>query len=250
MAPTASRTPGKAVTSKTGKTVCCRRAWRSVSKPEIPGMRTSEIIMLISSARSTASACSPEETGLVSKPWLLRNESSRLRWPASSSTIRMQGGFGGFLSESDGIALRSGDGFQVTDAKDRPFGFVRQAFNFPAVGQHDLLHHGQTEAGPLFLGGEIRFEDVGAMFRGNARAVVADFDEGFGGAGFAGEDLDFALRLDHLGGVEQQVEQRLAEQLFVGFDGQSVLGHVEADVLFLDVILQGSHHFAHHRIER
>ena len=62
-------------------------------RPESPGMRTSEIIMLMPPARRTCSASSPELTGIVAKPWLRRNESSRLRCPGSSSTIRMRGPF-------------------------------------------------------------------------------------------------------------------------------------------------------------
>src|SRR5882724_7284228 len=64
-------------------------------------MRTSEIIMVNSSVRSTSKACSPDETGDVSKPWPVRKEFSKLRCPASSSTIRMRGAFG--LRGADGI---------------------------------------------------------------------------------------------------------------------------------------------------
>src|SRR5262249_24587010 len=42
-------------------------------------------------ARSVSSARSPESTTMMSKPWLWRKELSRLRWPGSSSTIRMRG---------------------------------------------------------------------------------------------------------------------------------------------------------------
>src|SRR5579883_993925 len=90
MAPTASRISAYAVTMRTGRDACSSRAWRRVSNPDIPDMRTSEIIIAKEPARNAASAWSPEETDTVSNPWLLRNESSRLRWPGSSSTTRIR----------------------------------------------------------------------------------------------------------------------------------------------------------------
>ena len=50
-----------------------------ISDVRMPGMRTSEISMLMGWARSTSSARAPESTGTVSKPWLFKNEWSRLR---------------------------------------------------------------------------------------------------------------------------------------------------------------------------
>src|ERR1035437_4589757 len=66
-------------------------------------MRTSEIIMLKSPARSVSNAFSPDEAVTVSKPWLRRKESSKLRCPGSSSTIRMRGPFEPFLRDSGGM---------------------------------------------------------------------------------------------------------------------------------------------------
>src|SRR5437899_2777800 len=54
-------------------------------------------------------------------------------------------------------ALRSQ--FQVRDAEDCALGFVGETYDFPAVRQHDLLHHSQAQAGALLLGREVRFED-------------------------------------------------------------------------------------------
>src|SRR5437870_1377023 len=102
----------------------------------------------------------------------------------------MRGASGELAWASAGMASEPGDGFQVADAKSRTFGCVGQAFDLPAVRQHDLLNHSQAQAGSFFLSGEIRFENVGALFRRNARAVVPHLDEGLGGAGFAGDDLD------------------------------------------------------------
>src|SRR6185503_8849161 len=154
MAPTASRMSAYAVTSRTGRTVCSWRARRSVSRPEIPGMRTSEIIMLNSPPRSTSSARSPEGTGTVSKPCVFRNESSRLRWPASSSTIRTRGVFDGVLAASGGMTGTFRQP-QVGDAEQGAVRLVGQAFDLPAVRQHDLLNDGKAETGAFLVGCEI-----------------------------------------------------------------------------------------------
>src|SRR2546427_618 len=194
MAPTASRMSAYAVTSRTGSTACCWRARRRVSKPEMPGIRTSEIIMLKSPPRRTSSARSPEATGTVSKPWLFRNESSRLRWPASSSTIRTRGVAGVLLAASGGMSGAFHRHSQVGDAEQGAFGLVGQAFDLPAVRQHDLLHDRETEAGAFLVRCEIGFEDFRAMLRRDALAIVADLEECFGGVPPAGDDLDFAAR--------------------------------------------------------
>src|SRR5215468_4326063 len=171
----------------------------------MPGMRTSEIIMLISSERSTARACSPEATGLVSKPCVFRKESSKLRWPASSSTIRMRGPFGALLTDSVGITSRFSNGFQVADTKNRAARFMRTAFDFPTMSQHDLLHHGQAQTSAFLVSGEVRFEDIFSMLRQDPRTIVAHFNERFRGAHFAGHDLDFTVGFRRLDGVKQEI---------------------------------------------
>src|SRR5271154_7136647 len=136
-----------------GKEPCSWRARRSVSRPVNPGMRTSEIIMLIFCSRRTCRARSPEETGTVLKPWLERKESSRLRWAASSSTMRRRGVFE--LEDSGGMLLILILDFKVRDAEERPGRFIGQAFDLPAVGQDDLLHDGQAQAGAFRMGGKV-----------------------------------------------------------------------------------------------
>src|SRR6266516_1083205 len=220
MAPTAARMSAYAVTSRTGSTERCCRARRRVSKPEMPGMRTSEIIMLKSPPRRTSSARSPEATGTVSKPWLLRNESSRLRCPASSSTIRTRGDFGVLLPASGGMDGAFRGQPQMDEAEQGAIRFVGQAFDLPAVRQHDLLHHRQTQAGPFLVRREIGFKDFRAVLRRDARAVVANFEERLLGVSFARDDSDVTARFDRLDGIVQQIEQRLAQQLFIGFDHQ------------------------------
>ena len=39
---------------------------------------------------------------------------------------------------------------KMGNPKDCSTGLIREAFDFPAVGQHDLLHDGQPQAGPFF----------------------------------------------------------------------------------------------------
>src|ERR1051325_5358278 len=215
-----------------GRAACSLRARRRVSRPEMPGMRTSEIIMLMGSPRRISRACSPEATGSVSNPWLVRKESSRLRCPGSSSTIRMRGAVRAVLPASGGMASTPGGELQMGEAEDRAPGLVGEAFDLPAVGQDDLLNHGQAEAGAFVVCGEIRLEDVRAMMRRNAGAVVAHFEDGLVGALPGGGDADFAVLIDGLDGVEQQVEERLPEQLFVGFNGELLIRDLEADALF------------------
>src|SRR5258705_251798 len=56
-----------------------------------------------------------------------------------------------------------------------------------------------------------------------------------------GHRLDFSPWRDGLHGVQQQVEQGLTQQLLVGFDGQLLIHHFEADALFLNIIVQRAH---------
>src|SRR5271154_859511 len=114
-----------------GKEPCSCRARRKVSRPVNPGMRTSEIIMLIFCSRRTCRARSPEETGTVLNPWLDRKESSRLRWAASSSTMRRRGVLE--LEDSGGTLLILILDFDVGETKERPGRFVGHAFDLPAV---------------------------------------------------------------------------------------------------------------------
>jgi len=90
----------------------------------MPGMRTSEIIMSSRSLLKAANARSPETTTTVSKPWLLRNESSKLRWPGSSSTIRIRGIRPRFVCVSFGMHLQPGQPGRVPKLTKTPQGSV------------------------------------------------------------------------------------------------------------------------------
>src|SRR2546430_10970671 len=250
MAPTASRMSAYAVTSRTGSTVCSWRARRSVSRPEMPGMRTSEIIMLNSAPRRTSNACSPDATGAVSKPWLFKNESSRLRWPGSSSTMRMRGPFTFVLSVTDCISSAYGREPQVGDAENRAPRLVRSAFNLPTVRQDDLLNHRQPQPGAFLVRGEIRFKDFGPMLRRNTRAVVTNLQEDPLRILFPRRHFDVPAPLHCLNSVDQEIEQRLPEQLFIRFDHRQRFRHLQPNALFLQIVAQGSNHLANDQTQR
>ena len=135
------------------------------------------------------------------------------------------------------------------DAEDGAPRFVGEAFDLPAVREHDLLDDRQAQTGALLLGREVGLEDLGAAVRGNARAVVADLEHGFGGIALFGDDLDFAAAIHGLDGVEQQIEERLPEQLLVGLDAELLALDLQADLLLLQVVVQGADDFVDHRAE-
>src|SRR5438477_3351731 len=232
-----------------GRVARSLRARRSVSKPEMPGMRTSEIIIPTSSVRSSSNACSPEGARTVSKPCPLKNELSRLRWVASSSTMRMRGALRGFFAASAGMSSVFGHQLEVSDSEDCALRLIGQALNLPAMSQHNLLHDSQAEAGPFFVGGDIRFEDFQALAGRHSRSIVPNFQGTFGSASSAANDLDFTARIHGLSGVEQKVEQRLPKQLLIGLDREVIAGNLELDVFLLDVVIQGAHNFANDRTE-
>src|SRR5207302_7234782 len=115
-------------------------------------MRTSEIIIPTSSVRSSSNACSPEGARTVSKPCPLKNELSRLRWLASSSTMRMRGALRGFFAASAGMSSVFGHQLEVSDSEDRALRLIGQALNLPPVSQDNLLHDSEPKAGPSFVG--------------------------------------------------------------------------------------------------
>src|SRR2546430_8422994 len=244
MAPTASRMSAYAVTSRTGSTVCSLRARRSVSKPEMPGIRTSEIIMLNSAPRRASNAFSPEATGTASKPWLFKNESSRLRWAGSSSTMRIRGPFTFVLSVMDCISSACGREPEVGDSENRAPRLVRPAFDLPSVRQDDLLNHRQPQSGSLLVRGEIGFENLQPLFLRHARTIIANLKDDPLGILFPRCNLDIAAPFHRLNGVDQEIEQRLPEQWFIRFDHRQRFRHLQPNALFLQIVAQGSNHLA------
>jgi len=110
----------------------------------------------------------------------------------------------GLAATSGGMAvLWSSDGLEVGDTEDGATGLVGEALDFPTVRENDLLNDGEAEAGALalLLHGEVGFENLGAAFGGDARTVVAHFEDDFRGVEFLGRDLDRAAGVDRLNGV-------------------------------------------------
>ena len=68
------------------------------------------------------------------------------------------------------------------DAEDGAFRLVAEALNFPAVGEDDLLHDGEAEAGAFLMRREIGLENLLPAFGRDAGAVVADFEGRLAGA--------------------------------------------------------------------
>src|ERR1035437_8980688 len=151
---------------------------------------------------------------------------------------------GEIMSGLTSAATRSHCDFQVRDAEDRAFGFVGQARDFPAMREDDLRDDGEAEAGAFLVRGEIGFENFLPVFGRHAVAVVADFQQCFGGTGAAHSNFYLSAFAHGLDGVEEQIEQHLAQELFVGFDGERVAAGFHAKFLFLDVKVQGADDFA------
>ena len=133
--------------------------------------------------------------------------------------------------------------FHVLHTEDSTFRRVGNTFNFPSVGCHDLLDDRQAKSRPLWLGRNVRLEDLLATVRGYARPVVANLEECLGRVFFSGHDLDGAADVHRLNGVEQEVEQGLAKQLFVRFDGKLLPLDFEMNLFLLDIIAKGTDHF-------
>src|ERR1017187_4382561 len=96
--------------------------------------------------------------------------------------------WGDFSRQESGAAQEALRGeLEVGDAEDRTLRLVGEAFDLPAVREHDLLDNGQAQTGALLLGCEVRLEDFGAVVRGNPGAIVADFEHGFGGIALFGD---------------------------------------------------------------
>src|SRR5262245_41172947 len=124
------------------------------------------------------------------------------------------------MAERDRSAAR--DGLQVTEAEDGPAWLVRNVFDLPAVGEHDLLDDGEAEPGAFLVSREIRLKNLQALLRGHARAVVANLQNRFLRVALPCRHLDIATAIHRLNRVEQQIEQRLAQELFVRFDDRKI----------------------------
>ena len=79
----------------------------------------------------------------------------------------------------------------------------------------DFLNQGETETGPVALRRKERLKDALPRCRWNPGAVVGNVERSFRSVLPPGGQLDFAVWLDRLSGVEDQIEERLTEELFV-----------------------------------
>ncbi len=114
-------------------------------------------------------------------------------------------------------------------------------FDGAAVALDDLPGDPEAEAGAdVFLGGEEGFEDLVAVFGGDAGAVVFDDDlEGFAGVVFVAEDgdADGAAGGDGVGGVGDEVGDGLVEFAGEAVDGGALVEVAEdGDVLGAEFI--------------
>jgi hypothetical protein len=126
----------------------------------------------------------------------------------------------------------------VADAEDRALGLVGKAGDIPAVRENYLLDDCKAEAGARFLRRKIGFENFGAIIGWDARTIIADFEHGFGSAALLGKDLDVACAVDGLDRIQQQIEQGLAEELFVGLNAELLTLNLEVDLLFFQIVVQ------------
>jgi hypothetical protein len=90
---------------------------------------------------------------------------------------------------------------------------------------------GEAEAGAGSLGGEEGFEEAPGGVAGESGAVVEDAEEGAiaGGGHFEADDA-VGEGADGLGGVAEEVEQDLFEELRVGLDGEGRGGGFKTQV--------------------
>jgi hypothetical protein len=68
---------------------------------------------------------------------------------------------------------------EVRDAKNGALGFVRVVFDFPAMGQDDLLHDGQAQASAFGGGGKIGLKNLSAMVVRHAWTIIDHIDHRF-----------------------------------------------------------------------
>ena len=111
------------------------------------------------------------------------------------------------------------------------------------MGLDNLQDHRQPKAGALLVGGEIGFENFPALFGRHTGTVVTNLEARLGPAGSPGGKQDVSVLAHGLKGVQQEVKQRLPQQLLVGFDGQWLTFNRDVDFLFLEIITQGPHDF-------
>ena len=132
----------------------------------------------------------------VSKPWLRRKVSSRLRWPGSSSTIRMRGGwriFCGLVQCPTACVFNSFAASFKWLIRKMHLSARWAGIRFPSRAPARSAGRPPDPVRCPFVGREVRLEDFLAAFRRNAGAVVANSGR-LGGVALLGHDFDPAAR--------------------------------------------------------
>lgn len=101
-----------------------------------------------------------------------------------------------------------------------------------AVFEGDAAGHSESEAGAAAFSGVIGVEDFVEFFGGYSGAGVDDVDDAVGGGFGDGED-EFAAVGHSLDGVEDEVEDSLFEESFIGGEGDVFRGRFESELDFL-----------------
>ncbi len=96
----------------------------------------------------------------------------------------------------------------------------------------DAIGGGETDAAAGGFGGEVEFEDAGQEFGWDAFAGVGDLDGGEVLV-FFDDNAEFSSGGHGLHGVEEEVEEGLADEFRVDPDGDDLLGVFDED---LDVV--------------
>src|SRR5688572_33182388 len=106
----------------------------------------------------------------------------------------------------------------MRDSKHRASRLVCATHNLPPVGGNDLVHDREAEADAFRTHRDIWLEDIYPIFFGHAGSVVAYLQSCLARSGRQPADFYVTARGDGLHGVQQQIEERLTEKLFIGLD--------------------------------
>ena len=130
---------------------------------------------------------------------------------------------------------------QTTDPKNRAVRFPREVVNLPVMSQDNLLDDGETQSGAPVVGSEIRFEDIATDRLRNTWTIVVDFQSGRVTGAAMDFDADQPARMKGLNGIDEEVEEYLSKELFIGVDDKGGTGEPPVDRLFLKVRCKRAH---------
>ena len=125
----------------------------------------------------------------------------------------------GVASENVGALVRRE--FQMRQAENGAARLVGETFDLPSRAPEQSVAP-RPGPGPCpFRGGEVGFENLRATLGGHAGAVVTTSNRPPRRQFRADAIWISPLAGDGLDGIQHQIEQRLAQQLFVGFDARA-----------------------------